>query len=352
MKLPNGYGSVWKLSGNRRRPYVAEKTETWIFDDNAQKIKQKRVVIGYYATRAQALQALADYNARPYDVKAAKITFSEVFAEWSSKKYVNTSKSSIHGYNAAYKLCGALYNMPMQEIKLKHLQAVVDNSGKNTPTLRRLKLLFSQLFQHAIINEYITRDRDLTAYVDIKAAGNPNALSRAIFTSDEITRLWDNVAGNIYLQTVLMLIYSGVRVSELLELKKADVHITEQWFYIRHSKTPSGVRAVPIADKVKPFFEFWLNQAPACDTLLSTPAALPFTYNNYKDAYFVPLLSDLDITHLPHDTRHTCISMLAAADVNPTITKKIVGHSGAQSLTERVYTHFDITPLLDAINKI
>lgn len=352
MKLPNGYGSVWKLSGNRRRPYVAEKTETWIFDDNAQKIKQKRVVIGYYATRAQALQALADYNARPYDVKAAKITFSEVFAEWSNKKYVNTSKSSIHGYNAAYKLCGALYNMPMQEIKLKHLQAVVDNSGKNTPTLRRLKLLFSQLFQHAIINEYITRDRDLTAFVDIKAAGNPNALSRSIFTADEIKRLWDNVGGNIYLQTVLMLIYSGVRVSELLELKKADVHINESYFYIAHSKTPAGVRVVPIADKVKPFFAFWLDHAPDCETLLSTPAALPFTYNNYKDAYFVPLLSDLDINHLPHDTRHTCISMLAAADVNPTITKKIVGHAGAQSLTERVYTHFDITPLLEAINKI
>ena len=352
MKLPNGYGSVWKLSGNRRRPYVAEKTETWIFDDNAQKIKQNRVVIGYYATRAQALQALADYNARPYDVKAAKITFSDVFNEWSSKKYAATSKSSIHGYNAAYKLCGALYNMPICEIKLKHLQAVVDNSGKNTPTLRRLKLLFSQLFQHAIINEYITRDRDLTAFVDIKAAGNPNALSRSIFTADEIKRLWDNVGGNIYLQTVLMLIYSGVRVSELLELKKADVHINESYFYIAHSKTPSGVRVVPIADKVKPFFAFWLDHAPDCETLLSTPAALPFTYNNYKDAYFVPLLSDLDINHLPHDTRHTCISMLAAADVNPTITKKIVGHAGAQSLTERVYTHFDITPLLDAINKI
>ena len=32
--------------------------------------------------------------------------------------------------------------------------------------------------------------------------------------------------------------------------------------------------------------------------------------------------------------------------------KKIVGHAGAMSLTERVYTHLDTTSLLEAINKI
>ena len=44
--------------------------------------------------------------------------------------------------------------------------------------------------------------------------------------------------------------------------------------------------------------------------------------------------------------------MLAEAGVNQTIIKKIVGHSGAMTLTEKVYTHFDIKALVDAINKI
>lgn len=34
----------------------------------------------------------------------------------------------------------------------------------------------------------------------------------------------------------------------------------------------------------------------------------------------------------PHDTRHTCISMLAKAHVDQTMIKKIVGHAGAMSL--------------------
>jgi len=56
--------------------------------------------------------------------------------------------------------------------------------------------------------------------------------------------------------------------------------------------------------------------------------------------------------HLPHDIRHTTISLLAKANVNQTIIKRIVGHSGAMTLTERVYTHFDVQQLIDAIDMI
>ncbi len=49
---------------------------------------------------------------------------------------------------------------------------------------------------------------------------------------------------------------------------------------------------------------------------------------------------------------HTCISMLTMANVKPVTIKKIVGHKGAMSLTERVYTHLDYKELLTAINKI
>ena len=56
--------------------------------------------------------------------------------------------------------------------------------------------------------------------------------------------------------------------------------------------------------------------------------------------------------HTPHDTRHTCILMLAEKHVDQTMIKKIVGHSGAMTLTEKVYTHLDIEALVEAINEI
>lgn len=60
----------------------------------------------------------------------------------------------------------------------------------------------------------------------------------------------------------------------------------------------------------------------------------------------------LNMKHTPHDTGHTCISLLTKTNVNPTTIKKIVGHKGAMSITESVYTHMDYQTLLDTINKI
>ncbi len=44
--------------------------------------------------------------------------------------------------------------------------------------------------------------------------------------------------------------------------------------------------------------------------------------------------------------------MLAETGVDQTIIKKIVEHSGAMPLTEKVYTHFAVKELVNAINKI
>ena len=47
MKLPNGFGSVYKLSGNRRNPYRAIITIRWEINKDTGKWKQLRQTIGY-----------------------------------------------------------------------------------------------------------------------------------------------------------------------------------------------------------------------------------------------------------------------------------------------------------------
>lgn len=101
---------------------------------------------------------------------------------------------------------------------------------------------------------------------------------------------------------------------------------------------------------VYPFFEYWYNLND-CEYLLSTPEGEHFKYRNYYDSYWSPLIETLGMKHRPHDTRHTCISMLTVAGVSDKVIKKIVGHKG-QGVTEVVYTHFEIEELIDAINKI
>ena len=76
--------------------------------------------------------------------------------------------------------------------------------------------------------------------------------------------------------------------------------------------------------------------------LLHTPDGKQFIYRNYYDSYWTPVMELIGCSHKPHDTRHTCISMMTEKEVSPTLIKKIVGHSGAMSLTEKVYTHVNV----------
>mgnify|MGYP001005527421 FL=1 len=347
MRLPNGYGSVIKLSGKRRNPYLVRKTAGWHYDKEKDKQVQEYLIIGYAPTKADGLQMLADYNKNPFNISASKITFQELFEKWSKCKFPTISQSNKNGYNASYSLCGTLYNQAFKDIKLANLQHVVDNCGKNYPTLRKLNVLFGQMYEYAMKNDIC--NKDYSEFVDIVKYKdrNPNKRDRNKFTKD---RLWEQKDDKYY-QIVLMLIYTGVRISELLELKKENVFLNEQYFDVLSSKRENGIRKVPIADKILPFFKAWYNDTDS-KYLLHTENGEPFKYRNYYDSYFSPLMENLGLEQTPHCCRHTCISMLAEAKVDQTTIKKIVGHSGAMTLTEKVYTHLDVKELINAINKI
>jgi integrase len=329
---------------------MIRKTAGWEYDEKKDKMVQKYLVIGYAATKAEGLQMLAEYNQNPFDIRASKVTFQEVYEQWAKVKYPTISKSNVHGYEASYRVCGTLYNRVFKDIRLVDLQFVVDTCGKNFPTLKKLKGLFSQLYDYAMKNDIC--NKDYSEYVDILRYKdkNPDKRDRNKFEKAEIDRLW-TLTDDPYYQIVLMLIYNGCRISELLDLKKENVHLDEQYFDVVSSKTDNGIRKVPIADKVLPFYKAWFDGS-TCEYLLHTPEQKHFDYRNYYDSYWTPLMEQLGLEHRPHDTRHTCISMLAEAHVDQTMIKKIVGHSGAMTLTERVYTHLDIKALVEAINQI
>ena len=88
---------------------------------------------------------------------------------------------------------------------------------------------------------------------------------------------------------------------------------------------------------------------PRNDTMWTHPSFILMPYPLFLQKW---LISKIGIKWSPHCTRHTTISMMKEHSIDETTIKKIVGHSGAMTLTERVYTHLDVRVLIDAINKI
>lgn len=362
MKLPNGYGNVSKLPGKRRKPWRARKTSSWDIDEEtSERLKQNFITIGYYATRQEALQALASYNENPYTMNG-DITFAEVYDKWSDRKFKEISQSNVNGYKAAYKLCSTIYDMKFSDLRLSHLQGVVDSADKNPPTLKKLKILFNQMFDYAVMNEIIGKDKQIVEYVDVGKSEKSNKHFR--FNKDEIDTMWLWSEKNEYIQFMLMLIYSGVRPGEMFNLKQKFVNLEEKYFYIEKGKNNNAARKVPIHEKTFPFFEHWMKKDT--EYLITQLNGREFRFGTnhgqYTESYWTPLLSDMGILqykndkgetreHTPDDTRHTFTTMWKEKRLDESMRRKVQGHSG-KGIGEIVYTHYQFEELRKELNKL
>ena len=74
MKLPNGYGGVIKLSGNRRKPYAARITVGWTTDANGKPIFTAEKVMKEVGMLNKVHEELVDLENRVKKELAEKST--------------------------------------------------------------------------------------------------------------------------------------------------------------------------------------------------------------------------------------------------------------------------------------
>lgn len=349
MKMPNGYGSITKLSGNRRKPYMVRLTNGRSFDKETGKVKINRIVLGYYSTRKEAMRALAKYNTNPYDLNQKNITFEEIYKMWSEKKFAKISEGSAVSYRASYKHAASIKDMPIKEIKAVHLQNTIDVCPSGYQTKKAMRSFYNQIFEFAMENDIV--QKNYSAFLDI--GEKETVINRTVFTKDEIRALWDALERMEFVDTVLILIYSGMRVGELLEMQCCNVNIEEKTMKIVRAKNKSSLRTVPIHEKILPLVEKQFKNSTAlnCPTLIANSVGKPFSYSNYQQKRWSQIMQQLEMTHLPHDTRHTFASMADTAGLKKICIKRIMGHE-SRDITDKVYTHKDVSELLEQINLI
>lgn len=334
MRNPNGYGSVIDLGKNRRNRYGVRITDRYtsaqLSPDGT--YKQKYKYIGYYPNRREANQALAEYNSKSTPTNYIDITFAEVWEKWCQRNLTDLQSSRYYSYTAAFNKCKDIHSLKMTDIRLNDLEAVMDTcSGASKSTLNNIKNVMNFIFTWALQNDVISKN--YVEFIEIK--NHKEVESHHAFKYDEINNLWKDKSNYMI---ILMFIYTGCRPSELINLLKSDVHLDEKYFYISKAKTKAGIRIVPIADKVLPFFEYFMAQ--------QGKKLLNISYAELRNYYALNLPN-----HTPHDTRSTFVSLMTAAGVQEVIIQKIVGHSGG-NVTRDIYTQLELQPLLEAINKI
>lgn len=345
MRNPNGYGCVYKATGKRRKPYIARITIGWT--DNGKQIFK---ILGSFATVSEANRALADYNSNPYDIDAGRITFSQLYEKWAQTKYNKISPSMVSGYKNAFMSCRFLHDMQFALIKKHHMQLAIDTSNKTYSGKERMKMLISQLSQFAIENDVISKD--YSSYIELGPRPD-KTLTRLPFTEEQIKKLYQSLSTYRYTDTILMMIFTGVRPSELLLTETSNVHLDENYFICGIKTASSKNRKVPISRLVKPFFEKYYKASIKANSkwLILNTEGSRMLYSNYNRDKFHKIMTCLEMSHMPHDARHTFASLMDKVAANKLATQLIMGHS-PKILIDSVYIHKTLDELQNEISKL
>lgn len=336
MKRPNNKGTVYKLKDKpRRKPYTACVT----YYENC---VLKKKYLGFFATKKEALECLDAFNLNPYDVNKSKVTFQEIYKLWKEKALAEGtgSQSRITAYTTAFQKFTPLYDKPIRDLHLADLQRIFDEMPMcSKSTFANMLKLLHALYKYALKYEYIEKDH--SQFIELPATTETK--EKTIFSEAEINQLWKLSETDDTAKIIIILLYTGYRVTELLDMPTANINISERLIIGGGKKTKAGKnRTVPIHKRIIPLLEYFLPQAKE--------KFYPYNYNIFS-AKFKKVMSSINATHTIHETRHTFISRMASANVPLLTIKKIVGHA-SNDITEDIYTHKNSTELISAIDAL
>lgn len=341
MKNPNGYGSIIKLSGKRRKPFAVRVTTGYSSEG-----KQIFKYIGYAETRKQAMLVLSEYNQNPYDLNIENFTFLDMLNKFTEYKKDKIGEGRRKNLESQIKKFEPLYLLNFKDIKLKNYQLLFDSLSNDlsTGTLKMLKSIVTSVYDYAIKIEMA--DKNIGKYIDLPK--HKKVLNRRIFNTNEIEILkTDAEKGELYAKILYTLIYTGFRVNELINMKKDKVDLVNRTL-TGGSKTVAGQdRVVPIHPKI---YELIKNEMMKNKTYLFEKEDMkPVTYKKMYDSAKT-YLAIRGMEHTIHDTRHTFATLLTEVSTNKSAITKIIGHANI-SMTEQ-YIHTNIEKMRKEIEKI
>lgn len=243
--------------------------------------------------------------------------------------------------------------------------------GYSYNTINNHKRSLKAAFYIAIQDDYVRKNP-----FDFKVSDviSDDSKQREALTEDEEKRLLSFVeADKVYSQyydVIVVLLNTGLRISELCGLTIADLdfekklinvdhqllHSKEHGFYIDTPKTKSGIRQIPMNKKAYDALQRVVKQCKDMQTdtidgysgfLFHTQEGNP-VMSQYYSTVFRNLVKKYNKTNedelpyfSPHVLRHTFCTRLANRNMNPKSLQYIMGHSSIE-ITLNLYAHVTI----------
>ena len=164
-RLPNGYGTIRRLTGNRRKPYVALVNPTQVFNDEKGTSHYKYDLLGTFAEKIDAYNAVMQYHKSPGGLNS-NINIKELFEKWLEHhmKVNNYPDSMRKKYEMEFAYLSPLYKVRVLDTSPAMLKEAIENASKigtrgktkgqvvaATPNMKsNIKGLLNMMYDHAI----------------------------------------------------------------------------------------------------------------------------------------------------------------------------------------------------------
>lgn len=287
MRRANGTGSIKKLSGKRRNPYIAV-----VNFRNSDGTRSQRQVAPACRTKREAQAALDAWLATNV-VRESELAFATLrtcIESALADVLPDLSKSTKSSYTRAQSLLCAneIADRRIADLRLADLQNVINQyEGRSNAYITNLMVVLRYGYKWALKNDIIAKDySELVTKPKYK-----DKKDKSILTDGEIKDLWSRYhAGVEYADLALILLYTGTRIAEFTGLKPEDVHVDKGYIEVHGTKNAASDRIVPIHPDIE---QIVANTIAKDCSMLDTNRIRKHTAK---------------YGHTPHEYRHTFVT--------------------------------------------
>ncbi len=263
------------------------------------------------------------------------------------------SKNTIGGYERDLKMFSKDVDKKLVDVTEEDVYTYIEKIGK---TLKRNSVLrkiasIRTFYKFCYLNKMIPEDPTGM----IKSIKREKRLPE-ILTFDEIKLITDNCnntpSGMRDRLIIKLLIATGARISEILNLKISDVE-NQNYEFIKVLGKGSKYRIIPIYDslekEIREYIEIYRSKLKGKeDTFLLFPKMS--RENFWKRLKVIAQNAGIEKNIYPHIFRHSVATALLGNGADIRIVQEILGHSNIT--TTEVYTHIEKSKLKNIYNTI
>ena len=283
-------------------------------------------------------------------------------AQWS-EKWLEIYKKDKVAYKSYYNyhlyvtqhIIPAMGAVKLQDVRPAHVEMLLkDKKDLSNSARHHIRIALNGIFDAAVDNNLMASNPIRRVHDQKKPPKSPE-----VFTTAEIEQLLNVAASHPHGLYVQMLLYTGMRMGELLALQWSDVDLDNRLIHVRQALAKSADGWEIKATKTEKARWVGITDSFA-DILLSTKRNGLFVLSRDDGAFVTPdhfswqykkVVQAADVRPLsPHKCRHTYATYLLKGGADLRSIQALLGHANIS--TTEIYTHVDTDKILAEVKKL